>query len=41
MSAQGLVDETGMARFVQYGRDMTDIPTNSEVAALIDEINAG
>jgi peroxiredoxin len=40
MPAQVLVDKTGMARFVHYGHDMTDIPPNEEMLALIDEINA-
>ena len=39
MPAQVLVDRTGMARFVHYGHDMTDIPQNSEMLALIDESN--
>ncbi len=38
MPAQVLVDQTGMARFVHYGHDMTDIPQNSEILALIDEL---
>ncbi len=41
MPAQVLVDRAGMARFVHYGQDMTDIPTDAEMLALIDEINAG
>ena len=41
MPAQMLVDKAGMTRFVCYGHDMTDIPTNPEMLALIDEINAG
>ncbi|MBE3067167.1 MAG: redoxin domain-containing protein [Chloroflexi bacterium] len=39
MPAQVLVDRTGTARFVHYGHDMTDIPQNSEILALIDELN--
>jgi peroxiredoxin len=39
MPAQVLVDKTGMARFIHYGHDMTDIPQVSEILALIDEIN--
>jgi peroxiredoxin Q/BCP len=39
MPAQVLVDRTGTARFVHYGHDMTDIPQNSEMLALIDELN--
>jgi peroxiredoxin Q/BCP len=39
MPAQVLVDQNGIARFVHYGHDMTDIPENSEMLALIDELN--
>jgi peroxiredoxin Q/BCP len=38
MPAQVLVDRTGTARFVHYGHDMTDIPKNIEMLALIDEL---
>ena len=41
MPAQVLVDKKGIARFIHYGHDMTDIPANAEMLALIDEINAG
>jgi peroxiredoxin len=41
MPAQVLVDGSGNARFVHYGHDMTDIPKNSEILSLIDELNAG
>ena len=41
MPAQLLVDKKGIARFIHYGHDMTDIPKNVEMLALIDEINAG
>ncbi len=41
MPAQVLVDKAGMARYIRYGHDMTDIPTNAEMLALIDKINAG
>jgi peroxiredoxin len=39
MPAQVLVDQSGTIRFAHYGRDMTDIPQNSELFALIDELN--
>ena len=39
MPAQVLVDRTGTARLVHYGHDMSDIPKNSEMLALIDELN--
>ncbi len=41
MPAQLLLDKQGKARFICYGHDMTDIPTNAEMLALIDQINAG
>jgi peroxiredoxin len=41
MPAQVLVDKTGTARFVHYGHDMTDIPQNSEMLALIDSLSEG
>jgi len=41
MPAQVLVDMKGIARFVHYGHDMTDIPKNSEMLALIDSLNSG
>lgn len=40
MPAQVLIDKAGVARFVHYGHSMSDIPTNQEVLALGDEINA-
>ena len=40
MPAQVLIDKPGIARFVHYGHDMSDIPENQEVLALADEINA-
>jgi peroxiredoxin Q/BCP len=41
MPAQLLIDKDGMARFIHYGHDMSDIPANSEMLALIDEISSG
>jgi peroxiredoxin Q/BCP len=41
MPAQLLVDKTGMVRFMHYGNDMTDIPSNAEMLTLIDKINSG
>jgi len=40
MPAQVLVDKNGLARFVHYGHDMTDIPANVELFELIDSLNA-
>jgi len=41
MPAQALVDKAGMVRFICYGQNMADIPTNAEMLKLIDEFNAG
>jgi peroxiredoxin len=38
MPAQLLVDRSGMVRFVCYGKDMSDIPSNAEMLALIDAV---
>lgn len=40
MPAQVLIDKAGVARFVHYGHDMTDIPANEELLSLADELNA-
>ena len=39
MPAQVIVDRQGMARYVHYGHDMSDIPTTAEVLAILDELN--
>lgn len=39
MPAQLLIDKAGIVQYVHYGHDMTDIPKNQEMLALIDEIN--
>ncbi len=39
MPAQVLIDKAGVARYVHYGHDMTDIPANAELLALADEID--
>jgi len=39
MPAQVLIDKNGVARFVHYGHSMSDIPSNQEILALVDEIN--
>jgi peroxiredoxin Q/BCP len=38
MPAQVIVDKAGVARFVHYGHDMTDIPSNAEVLELLDDM---
>ena len=40
MPAQVLIDKAGIARFVHYGHDMSDIPANEELLALADDLNA-
>ena len=40
MPAQVIVDKAGMARFVHYGHSMSDIPENTEVLSLLDQLNA-
>ena len=40
MPAQVLIDKAGVARFVHYGHNMTDIPANEEILALVDQVNA-
>ncbi len=39
MPAQVIVDRDGIARYAHYGHAMSDIPENSELLALLDEIN--
>ena len=39
MPAQAIVDREGIVRYVHYGKSMSDIPSNSELLSLIDEIN--
>jgi peroxiredoxin len=39
LPAQVLIDRAGVARYVHYGHDMSDIPGNEEMLALADEIN--
>ena len=35
MPAQALIDKAGYVRFIHYGHDMTDIPSNEEMLGLI------
>jgi peroxiredoxin Q/BCP len=39
MPAQVIIDKTGRARYVHYGRSMSDIPPNAELLELLDTIN--
>ncbi len=38
MPAQAIVDRQGVIRYVHYGDEMSDIPSNDELLALLDEI---
>jgi len=40
MPAQALIDKDGIVRYVHYGKSMSDIPSNEELLALIDEVNS-
>ena len=39
MPAQVLIDKNGVARFVHYGHSMSDIPEDSEILGLLDQVN--
>ena len=39
MPAQVVVDMRGHVRFVHYGHAMTDIPLNSEILTVLDDLN--
>ncbi len=39
MPAQVIVDKEGIARYVHYGHNMTDIPPNDEYLDLLDQLN--
>ena len=41
MPAIVVVDRTGIARYRHYGSSMSDIPHNSEIFKILDEIGAG
>ena len=40
MPAQVIVDKGGTARYVHYGHDMSDIPSNDEVLGLLAAIDS-
>ena len=39
MPAQVAIDKKGLARFVHYGHDLTDIPANKEILELLETMN--
>ena len=39
MPAQMIVDKAGVARYVHYGNEMSDIPDNEELLEILKELN--
>ena len=39
MPAQVIVDKQGQARYVHYGHSMSDIPTNDELLAILEQLD--
>ena len=39
MPAQVIIDKDGVARYVHYGRSMSDIPENDELLSLLQELS--
>jgi peroxiredoxin len=39
MPAQVIIDRQGVVRFVHYGDTMSDIPANTELLSLLDELS--
>ena len=39
MPAQVVIDKQGVARYVHYGKEMSDIPDNAELLAMLAKIN--
>jgi peroxiredoxin len=39
MPAQVIIDQQGIARYVHYGKSMSDIPDNDELIDIIQQIN--
>lgn len=39
MPAQVLIDKEGFARYVHYGHSMSDIPKNTEILDILNELN--
>ena len=40
MPAQVVVDKQGMARFVHYGHDLSDIPSTGEIVETLDGLHS-
>ena len=41
MPAQVIIDKEGVARFIHYGQDMSDIPSTEEILEILEELNTG
>jgi len=39
MPAQVIIDKQGLARYLHYGKSMSDIPSNEDLLRIIDSIN--
>jgi len=39
MPGQIIVDRAGFVRYIHYGHDMSDIPANEEILALLNDLN--
>ena len=39
LPAQITIDKKGLARFVHYGHDVSDIPSNEEILKLVETMN--
>jgi peroxiredoxin len=39
LPAQVIVDKSGRVRYTHYGRSMSDIPSNNDVLAVLDQLN--
>jgi peroxiredoxin Q/BCP len=40
MPAQVIINKQGIIRYVHYGHSMSDIPENSQLLSLLDQLNA-
>jgi peroxiredoxin len=38
MPAQAIIDREGLVRWIHYGHEMSDIPSNDELLALLDSM---
>jgi peroxiredoxin Q/BCP len=41
MPAQVIIDKSGVVRYVHYGENMSDIPTNQELLAVLADLEGG